>query len=79
MSSRPDLSVNIAQVVLDRFGGNIARMAEMTGHTQPRIHGWIKSGTIHDAWRPGLLEAAKRHGVPHTPWDYIAHLADLAA
>lgn len=79
MSTRPELQVNIAQVVLDRFGGKIPQMAEMTGHTQHRIHGWIKCGTIHDAYRPGLLESAKRYGIPHTRYDYIAHLPDIAA
>lgn len=79
MKTKPELTTNIAQTVLDRFGGSIPRMAEITGHPAPRIHRWIQSGTIHDRYRPGLLESAKKAGIPHTPWDYIAHLADIAA
>lgn len=74
----PPLIYNIAQPIVEKFGGR-QRMSELTGHPYTRIDGWIRGGTIHDRYRPGLLAVAKANNIPHTPWDYIAHLVNEAA
>jgi hypothetical protein len=65
---------NIAGPIIDKFGGD-DRCAELTGYPIARIRGWRRVGQIHDKYRPFLLHIAAVNGVPHTPWDYIAHLA----
>lgn len=71
-TERPD----IATPIVEKFGGD-ARMSELTGHPVKRIEGWRRIGYIGEEYRPWLLAVARQQGIPHTPWDYIAHLVTL--
>jgi len=74
MSDEP--KIDIARPIVDKFGG-INAMSKDTGIPYGRIQGWLQSGTIPDKWRADVLAHAHRLGIPHTPWDYIAHLVGL--
>lgn len=78
MKTPPEISYDIAGPIIAKFGGK-SDMSRITGHSYGRIDGWEKSGTIPERYRFGLLAIAKREGIPHTPWDYIAYLVDLPA
>lgn len=72
----PEIDFDVAAPIIAKFGGRAA-MSRITNHPYGRIDGWAKSGTIPERYRYGLLVIAKREGIPHTAWDYIAYLADL--
>ena len=70
------LTPDIGPRVIAKFGGK-SRLMEITGLTFQTIDYWEKSGNIPEKWRPWLLALAQRHGVDHTPYDYIAYMLDI--
>lgn len=76
MKDVPTLDVDIAGPIIAKFGGRNA-MSKDLDVSYARVDGWYRRKNIPDEWRPVVLRAASRLGVPHTPLDYIAHLMDL--
>lgn len=76
MNDVPTLDIDIAGPIIAKFGGRNAMRKDL-GVTYARVDGWRRRKNIPEEWRPVVLRAAKRLGVPHTPLDYIAHLMNL--
>ena len=76
MSDQPTQDFDVAGPIITKFGG-VNGMSKDTGMPYGRIDGWAKAKNIPERWRPVVLRHAKRLGVPHTPWDYIAHLVTI--
>jgi hypothetical protein len=72
----PEIVVRTAPPIIEKFGG-VQKMSDITGHPYGRIDGWLRGGVIPEKYRYHLLVIAKREGIAHTPWDYIAHLVDI--
>jgi hypothetical protein len=78
METEKPLYADVARVIVEKFGG-AKKLGSMLGIAASTIGVWVKSGDIPEKYRADLIRLAKKHGVPHTPFDYVAYLAPLAA
>lgn len=62
-----------------RIFGGLAVMSRVTGLNRHTIASWQKSGFVPHKYWQYLLEIAGQNDIRHTPWDYIAHVAVIAA
>jgi len=62
--------VNIAKVIVDRFGGQTA-LAALLGKGQSMVGYWVKTGSIPGRWHGKLLSIAVERGVKLSADDFI--------
>jgi hypothetical protein len=62
--------------IIELLGG-VDHVSKLTGRTKRQVYYWRANGIIPEDVRSILLRDAASRGLPHHPFDYVAHLLPI--